>query len=547
MPWLRYCDLRSCHDTLLTAKIAEPLTQRQNVIGDGHERTVSGSCTGPPRKCPQHLWRRPIPSSVPALPSPLPKVPMAHPAPSGSPSPLWPAALVLACVATIAALATAVIAGVGGPSAGTVAAAVTAAVAALSASGAVAVLKRRGRSAAASSAGHHTHEMERLDADWRSHSEAQTTALASIHAAAKHLVEARLPAALDGTSVPAAAGAQPIDPAWSELFEQAVAHATDTAKQSREDQESLRLLVVSLARRVQASAHRIQAESEQMAARHPGDADVLRVSMSVDHAAAQQGRLAQSLAVLCGERPGQQWPEPLALVDVVRAGSARIVPFERVEVSGDPDVAVAAPAVEALIHLVAELLANAAQSSPPATKVLVTVRTVQRGAVVEIDDGGLGMDEQRLERARAAVAADRPIGLGELGESPQTGLAVVGSYCRRYGFRTDVSESPYGGVRAVVLIPTDLMEIVEPAGTVPAHVGPGDEPAPPEPRSAGLPQRTSRRGAGLPSAGAPPAPEVTPEVAPEPSPTDAGDWMSAFVAGGTESAEDTEDTEEGPR
>ena len=252
----------------------------------------------------------------------------------------------------------------------------------------------------------------------------------------------------------------------------------------------MRSAVVALARRVQASAHRIQEEATLMAERHPGDADVLEVSMRVDHAAAQQARHAQSMAVLCGEWPGQQWPEPLPLVDVVRAAAGRIIAYRRIEVAGDQDIAASAPIVEPMIHLVAELLANAAQSSPPTTQVPVTVRAVQRGAVIEVHDCGFGLDDYRLTRAREAAAGTRVVGLDDLGEFPQTGLAVVGQYVRRHGFRVDISESVYGGVRAVVGIPSDLVETLDPAEAVPA----GDQlPPPTRQRRPSRPSRQRRR------------------------------------------------------
>ena len=131
-------------------------------------------------------------------------------------------------------------------------------------------------------------------------------------------------------------------------------------------------------------------------------------SMRVDHAAAQQARNAQSLAALCGEWPGQQWHQALPIADVVRGAAGRITAYQRVEVSGDPGVAVSARVVEPLIHLVAELLANATQSSPPTTQVLVSLRHVQRGAVIEIDDGGVGLDDSRLEQVREIASGRRP-------------------------------------------------------------------------------------------------------------------------------------------
>ncbi len=369
--------------------------------------------------------------------------------------------------------------------------------------------------------------------------------------AADYLVHVQLPAALNGSAVPrafpdAAAGGNAEVAALCNRVAAAVAEGAAKLLEQLDDQvddqiESSRLAVVTLARRVQASAHRIQEEATRMAARHPADSDVLESSMRVDHAAAQQARHAQSVAVLCGEWPGQQWPQPLALLDVVRAASSRIVAYRRVTVSGEPDVAATASAVEPLIHLVAELLANATQSSPPTTQVLVTVRTVQRGAVIEMDDGGVGMEEHQLDQAREVISGRRLLRLGDLGEVPQTGMAVIGQYVRRHGFRVDLMQSPYGGVRAIVLVPAEMVEILEPAATptprpLPAAVsvrGTG------EAGTGSLPQRVSRRGESAPAAHGEPSPgEPSPGEPPPPAPApatqtpeQAGAWMAAYFSG----------------
>lgn len=303
------------------------------------------------------------------------------------------------------------------------------------------------------------HHLQQRNTQWTNHLAARSAALEE---AIGQLVQVRIPAVLGGQPAPAPYQSNTLDEKAAAALEDVLDTVTRTAEREREHQESLRLAVLALARRVQTSAHRIQETVSLMAERHPHNPDVLESSMQVDHAAAQQGRHAQSLAVLCGEWPGQQWPRPLALVDVVRAAASRIVAYKRVEVSGDPDTAAAAQVVEPLIHLVAELLANATQSSPPSTKVLVAVRNVQRGAVIEIDDGGVGMDEHHLEQAREVVSGRRPVDVGEVGEIPQTGLAVIGHYVRRHGFLADLLPSPYGGVRAVVLVPSEIVETLEP-------------------------------------------------------------------------------------
>lgn len=304
-------------------------------------------------------------------------------------------------------------------------------------------------------------------------------------------VTKRLPAALARTEIPRPHhSAEELGAGVAEWLDRLLTAVTEAAD---DREESQRLSLVELASRVQTSAHRIQATVTGLADRYPGDADLLETTMLVDHAATQQARHAQSLKVLCGEWPGQQWQRPLALVDVVRAASGRIVAFKRVEVSGDPDVGVTPSVVEPLIHLMAELLANATEYSPPKTGVPVTVRTVQRGAVIEVDDGGLGLDEYRLAEAREIVSGRRLLGVGDVGEIPRTGLAVVGRFAERHGFQVDLGPSPYGGVRAVVLVPVDVLETLAPAGTPKGRVLPATQPVPEVPAPAPAPQRETRR------------------------------------------------------
>ncbi|MCL7377847.1 ATP-binding protein [Streptomyces sp. 35G-GA-8] len=327
----------------------------------------------------------------------------------------------------------------------------------------------------------------RRDTRWRTHVQHQAEL---VREEVEHLVKERLPAALSRGEIPGPLhGPDRLGEGVTDWFGRLL---TEVAEAVDHREESQRLALVELASRVQTSAHRIQAAVTGLADRYPGDADLLETTMQVDHAATQQARHAQSLKVLCGEWPGQQWQKPLAMVDVVRAASGRIVAYKRIEVTGDPDVGVTPSVVEPLIHLLAELLANATEYSPPRTGVPVTVRTVQRGAVIEVDDGGLGMDEYRLAEAREIVSGSRLLGVGEVGEIPQTGFPVVGRFADRHGFQVDLGPSPYGGVRAVVLVPTGVLETLAPAGTT--------APVPPVPQVPQVPQPSSAPDAfGTPS------------------------------------------------
>jgi len=438
----------------------------------------------------------------------------------------------------------------------------------------------------------HVEELRRLDDE--NHNLA---ALAETrHVALESLVEQQLPAVVQGVAAPPLPDVS-TDDVSAGLLNQAAIQFARVRDDQLARQDAVAAAVVALGRKVQASAHRIQEEAARMVQQHPTDPDILHTSMRVDHAAAQQARNAQTLAALCGEWPGQQWHDALPLADVVRGAAGRITAYQRVEVSGDPAVAVSARVVEPLIHMVAELLANATQSSPPTTQVLVALRQVQRGAVIEIDDGGVGLDDKRLDQAREIASGRRPVGLADLGEIPQTGLPVVGAYVRRHGFRVDVTESVYGGLRAIVLVPTDLTEAVAPAGMVGAgghalarrserHVErhaerpPTPEPRRPEPEPdwqlepqsgqvelepellgtlpldtlppltptggddlPALPRRRSRRGEVVP----PPVVDWPAERDEDEDPEQAGQWMNAFLTGAAEAnGEDPDDDHRDP-
>ncbi|MFJ1708676.1 ATP-binding protein [Kitasatospora sp. NPDC088346] len=265
-------------------------------------------------------------------------------------------------------------------------------------------------------------------------------------------------------------------------LEQELAHrsAENAAVQQEQDLNSAtRRAFLSVARRILVMAHDQQAGLDHMERTHD-DPALLDGLLKADHAAAQQARLAQTLAVLCGARAGRHWPEPVALEDVVRGAQSRILPFQRVVVRSRIETAVVGAAAEALIHAVAELLDNATRYSPPSTQVFVTLMPVHNGAVVEIDDCGVGMPEQAVEKAAAALAGGGTLEVSRLGEVPQLGLAAVGRLAEQYGFRVTLSSapSPYGGVRVVVLLPNALLTEPLPAA-VPTALPATPAPHPP--------------------------------------------------------------------
>ncbi|WP_157032123.1 sensor histidine kinase [Kitasatospora cheerisanensis] len=320
----------------------------------------------------------------------------------------------------------------------------------------------------------------------------------------------------------------------------------ETALREQEMNAATRRAFLSVARRILVMAHDQQAGLDEMERTHD-DPVLLEGLLRADHAAAQQARLAQTLAVLCGSRAGRHWPEPVALEDVVRGAQSRILPFQRVIVNSRVDTAVLGAAAEALIHAVAELLDNATRYSPPSSQVYVTLMPVHNGAVIEIDDCGVGMTEVTVAKAAAALAGGGSLEVSRIGEVPQLGLAAVGRLAEQYGFRVTINSapSPYGGVRVVVLLPSALLtdSLPGPASSAPrtepvavrtASAAPrpsvaADAARPAVPPQGGtLPRRVNRRGSAPQQTGsrAPEQPAPPPRCARE-----AQTFMSLFQAG----------------
>ncbi|MFD6990626.1 ATP-binding protein [Streptomyces sp. NPDC059943] len=196
--------------------------------------------------------------------------------------------------------------------------------------------------------------------------------------------------------------------------------------------------------------------------------------MKADHAASQMTRKAQTLLVMCGIWPARRESQPVSLYDCVRGAQSRIVEFGRVEVHGGQTLFVVPPAVEGLMHAIAELLENATVFSPSRTQVIVTIREVGAGAVVEIDDAGLGMPPDVLHQAMSQLRDE--LDLTRLGAVPRLGLACVGRWSREMGFNVELTgASAYGGTRAVTFVPHRLL--TEPLSHFPAEPVPVRETA----------------------------------------------------------------------
>ncbi|WP_083904502.1 sensor histidine kinase [Nocardiopsis kunsanensis] len=241
-------------------------------------------------------------------------------------------------------------------------------------------------------------------------------------------------------------------------------------------------------------------------------ADVLGDLMHLDHAVAQTGRTADSIAVLTGARSGRRWSRAIPLESVVRGAMGRIGGYQRVRLHHVPAQAVAGFAAEGIIHALAELLDNAAKFSPPTAEVHVHVEEVQAGLAVMVEDGGLVMGEEALRRARETV--DRGLDIGAI-SGTRLGLSVVGLIARRYELSVSFRPSSRGGTAVVLLVPRPLLKPLDtgpPQASAPAAPPlPAQSPAPSDPGTQTAPQPHTQQ--------PPPPPPVSQTDAP-PGPAD---------------------------
>ncbi|MCX4766267.1 ATP-binding protein [Streptomyces sp. NBC_01275] len=203
-----------------------------------------------------------------------------------------------------------------------------------------------------------------------------------------------------------------------------------------------------------------------------GESVILQDLLEIDHTNSQFGRRAQSIAVLCDGWLGRQ-RDVASVYDVVRSAQGRVRHYRRVEILSQVDFGITSRAVEPVALALAELLDNATSYSSPDTVVEINIRTVPKGICIVVDDAGVGMNDEERARAEKLLSSERVSGVSALGNPPQFGFAVIGVLSERFGFEVSVdSTSPYGGVRAVLLLPHDLLtnapEQREPAPVVPA-------------------------------------------------------------------------------
>jgi signal transduction histidine kinase len=239
-------------------------------------------------------------------------------------------------------------------------------------------------------------------------------------------------------------------------FNKAQRFAVEAAVEESQTREGFNAAFLNIARRSQAILHQQMQVLDKIERSEP-DPDRLEMLFSLDHLATRERRNAENLIILGGEQPRRQWRSPVALGELVRAAVGESEHYQRVTIGSLPHVMVAGAAVGDLVHLLAELVDNATAFSPPAAPIEVHGAVVGRGVVVEVEDQGLGIDDEQLAQLNEMLANPPDFGLFTLSRDSRIGLFVVARLARRHHVRVTLRPSAFGGVRAGLLVPTTAL------------------------------------------------------------------------------------------
>lgn len=295
-----------------------------------------------------------------------------------------------------------------------------------------------------------------------------THPLHELTVAADHLAEDRLPKLVDALRHPVdddemylTAALEPIEVRSDDelghlarAFNAVQSVAVDVAaEQSELLKKGISDLYVNLARRNQALIDRQIQLLDQLEAGEQ-DTQVLQHLYLLDHLATRMRRNAESLLILAGSESGPRRSKPIELVDVVRAALSEVEEYERVELGTMAAGMLRGPAVSDVAHLVAELLENATQFSPPDRP--VRVDGVRTGGIYQlvISDRGVGMPQDQMDELNA-ILRDPPVTGLALGHA--LGCLVAARLAARHRITVRLRAGEHDGVTAYVILPHQLL------------------------------------------------------------------------------------------
>lgn len=232
--------------------------------------------------------------------------------------------------------------------------------------------------------------------------------------------------------------------------------AVETAAEQARQRRGFEKLLQRIARRTQALIGLQLQKLDEMERRHE-NSEVLQGLFELDHLTARLRRYEENLVILGGGQTQRRWRHAAPLLDVLRSAQSEVRDYSRVqiEVAGTPWVS--ARAVGPLVHLLAELMENAAAFSKPPAPVEVRAAPVSRGLAVEVEDRGLGMEPEQYRAVNALMVDPPELEMFSRGDDVRLGLFVVARLAAGLDAKVEFRASVFGGSRVVLFLPAELL------------------------------------------------------------------------------------------
>ncbi|MER5629079.1 nitrate- and nitrite sensing domain-containing protein [Streptomyces nitrosporeus] len=274
---------------------------------------------------------------------------------------------------------------------------------------------------------------------------------------------------------------------------QARTSAIQAAVKQADQHRGFERLLQRIARRTQQLIGQQLKKLDELERKHE-DPEVLDGLFDLDHLTARLRRYEENLVILAGGSPHRRWRKPVPLLDVMRSAQGEVQDYRRVVLDLDGSPWLSERAVGPVSHVLAELIENALSFSRPPSPVEVRAAKVSRGLAIEVEDRGLGMDEEQLAEANELMSRPPRMDVLAHSEDIRLGLYVIARLADQHGLRVEYRPSAFGGTRVVILVPDELTVAgpdSRPVGVPkPAAVPPVQEPAPAAPAAPGaLPTR----------------------------------------------------------
>ncbi|MEZ3161395.1 nitrate- and nitrite sensing domain-containing protein [Microbacterium sp. BWT-B31] len=241
----------------------------------------------------------------------------------------------------------------------------------------------------------------------------------------------------------------------ADAFDAVHAEAVRLAGEQAQLRANVNRMFVNLARRSQNLVERQLRLIDQLEAGEQDPAQLANL-FQLDNLATRMRRNDESLLVLAGGDTGQAARGDVPVIDVLRAAASEIEQFARVEFDSAESAEVRDSVAGDLVHLLAELIENAASFSPPDTPVVVRTLPHRPGdsLIIEIHDRGIGMTPDELLAANTKLRSTSGM---DADVARMMGLVVTARLADRHGMSVSLRAGSAGGVVARVGIPTGAL------------------------------------------------------------------------------------------